>query len=142
MVSSFHPPRSQHSRYWPERLSPLLSRCLQTLNNLCMNEANPQAALSPSGSCVRHRAQAQDLFLPAQSTSSTDLARSSHLILGSMTPLPQPEYTNIFDMWRMQCRANVHGIAKPSGGRDNSGPVVSRTRRVNEWACNLECVGV
>ncbi|KAH9001907.1 hypothetical protein EDB86DRAFT_3074702 [Lactarius hatsudake] len=68
-------------------------------DNLRVNEANPQAALSPSGSRVRHRARAQDLFQPAQSTSSPPsspsiVARS----LGSMTPLPPPEFTSIFDM--------------------------------------------
>jgi hypothetical protein len=68
-------------------------------NNLRVNEANPQAALSPSGSRVRHRARAQDLFLPAQSPSSPpgspDTVASS---LGSMMPLPPPEFTSIFDM--------------------------------------------
>jgi hypothetical protein len=68
-------------------------------DNLRVNEANPQAALSPSGSRVRHRARAQDLFLPAQSTSSSpespDTVASS---LGSMMPLPPPEFTSIFDM--------------------------------------------
>ena len=68
-------------------------------DNLRVNEANPQAALSPSGSRVRHRARAQDLFLPAQSTSSPptspdQVAQS----LGSMMPLPPPEFTSIFDM--------------------------------------------
>ncbi|KAH9027862.1 hypothetical protein EDB84DRAFT_1439762 [Lactarius hengduanensis] len=68
-------------------------------DNLRVNEANPQAALSPSGSRVRHRARAQDLFLPAQSTSSP--SSSSSIVaqsLGSMTPLPPPEFTSIFDM--------------------------------------------
>ena len=68
-------------------------------DNLRVNEANHQAALSPSGSRVRHRARAQDLFLPAQSTSSPpgspDTVASS---LGSMMPLPPPEFTSIFDM--------------------------------------------
>ena len=68
-------------------------------DNLRVNEANHQAALSPSGSRVRHRARAQDLFLPAQSTSSSpespDTVAQS---LGSMMPLPPPEFTSIFDM--------------------------------------------
>ena len=42
-----------------------------------MSKVNPQAARSPSASRVRHRTRAQDLFLPAQSTSSTDFTRSS-----------------------------------------------------------------
>jgi hypothetical protein len=68
-------------------------------DNLRVNEANPQAALLPSGSRVRHRARAQDLFLPSQSTSSSPaspdpVAQS----LGSMMPLPPPEFTSIFDM--------------------------------------------
>ncbi len=68
-------------------------------DNLRVNEANPQAALSPSGSRVRHRARAQDLFLPAQSTSSP--SESPSIVaqsLGSMMPLPPPEFTSIFDM--------------------------------------------
>ncbi|KAH9068092.1 hypothetical protein EDB83DRAFT_684060 [Lactarius deliciosus] len=68
-------------------------------DNLRVNEANPQAALSPSGSRVRHRARAQDLFLPAQSTSSPSSSPSIVAqSLGSMTPLPPPEFTSIFDM--------------------------------------------
>lgn len=68
-------------------------------DNLRVNEANPQAALSPSGSRVRHRARAQDLFLPAQSTSSPPSSPSIVAqSLGSMTPLPPPEFTSIFDM--------------------------------------------
>ena len=64
-------------------------------DNLRVNEANPQAALSPSGSRVRHRARAQDLFLPAQSTSLPNSVTQS---LGSMMPLPPPEITGIFDI--------------------------------------------
>ncbi|KAH9064396.1 hypothetical protein EDB87DRAFT_1680597 [Lactarius vividus] len=68
-------------------------------DNLRVDEANPQAALSPSGSRVRHRARAQDLFLPAQSTSSPPSSPSIVAqSLGSMTPLPPPEFTSIFDM--------------------------------------------
>ena len=68
-------------------------------DNLRVNEANPHAALSPSGSRVRHRARAQDLFLPAQSTSSPPTSPDpSAQSLGSMTPLPPPEFTSIFDM--------------------------------------------
>ncbi|KAI9449007.1 hypothetical protein BJY52DRAFT_292646 [Lactarius psammicola] len=68
-------------------------------DNLRVNEANPQAALSPSGSRVRHRARAQDLFLPVQSTSSSPSSPSIVAqSLGSMMPLPPPEFTSIFDM--------------------------------------------
>jgi len=64
-----------------------------------VNEANPQAALSPSGSRVRHRARAQDLFLPAQSTSSPPTSPDQVTqSLGSMMPLPPPEFTSIFDL--------------------------------------------
>jgi hypothetical protein len=67
-------------------------------NDLHLNEANPQAELSPSGSRFRNRIRApvQDLFLPAQSTQGSPGAVAQSL--GSMISIPPPEVTNIFDM--------------------------------------------
>ena len=68
--------------------------------NLHLNDANPQAELSPSGSRIRHRIRAhvQDLFPPSQDTSSPPTSPSVASSLGSMMPIPPPEVTNIFDM--------------------------------------------
>src|SRR5712691_9264521 len=69
--------------------------------NLHLNDANPQAELSPSGSRIRHRIRAhvQDLFPPSQDTSSPPTSPSVVASsLGSMMPIPPPEVTNIFDM--------------------------------------------
>ncbi|KAI0246338.1 hypothetical protein BJV78DRAFT_1277249 [Lactifluus subvellereus] len=70
-------------------------------DNLRLDEANPLAELSPSGSRFRNRVRppVQDLFLPAQNTSSPPASPSTVAqSLGSMMPLPPPEVTNIFDM--------------------------------------------
>ena len=69
--------------------------------NLHINDANPQAELSPSGSRIRHRIRThvQDLFPPSQDTSSPPTSPSVVASsLGSMMPIPPPEVTNIFDM--------------------------------------------
>lgn len=69
--------------------------------NLHLNDANPQAELSPSGSRIRQRIRAhvQDLFPPSQDTSSPPTSPSVIASsLGSMMPIPPPEVTNIFDM--------------------------------------------
>jgi hypothetical protein len=69
--------------------------------NLHLNDANPQAELSPSSSRIRHRIRAhvQDLFPPSQDTSSPPTSPSVVASsLGSMMPIPPPEVTNIFDM--------------------------------------------
>ncbi|KAH9976709.1 hypothetical protein BGW80DRAFT_1289926 [Lactifluus volemus] len=67
-------------------------------NDLHLNEANPQAELSPSGTRFRNRIRVpvQDLFLPAQSTQGSPSAVAQSL--GSMISIPPPEVTNIFDM--------------------------------------------
>ena len=68
---------------------------------LHLNDVNPQAELSPSGSRTRPRVRVhvQDLFPPSQDMSSPStspcVVASS---LGSMMPIPPPEVTNIFDM--------------------------------------------
>jgi hypothetical protein len=68
-------------------------------DNLRLDEANPHAELSPSGSRFRNRVRIQDLFLPAQNTTSPPASPSTVAqSLGSMMPLPPPEVTNIFDM--------------------------------------------
>ena len=68
-------------------------------DNLRLDEGNPHAELSPSGSRFRNRVRVQDLFLPAQNTTSPPASPSTVAqSLGSMMPLPPPEVTNIFDM--------------------------------------------
>lgn len=69
--------------------------------SLQLNDVNPQAELSPSGSRTRRRIRApvQDLFLPSQGASSPPTSPSVVAqSLGSMMPIPPPEMTNIFDM--------------------------------------------
>ena len=69
--------------------------------NLHLNDVNPQAELSPSGSRTRHRVRThiQDLFPPSQDTPSPSTSPSVVASsLGSMMPIPPPEVTNIFDM--------------------------------------------
>jgi hypothetical protein len=69
--------------------------------DLHLSGADPQSELSPSGSRFRNRVRApvQDLFLPAQSTSSPPGSPSTVAqALGSMMPIPPPEVTNIFNM--------------------------------------------
>ncbi|KAH9964889.1 hypothetical protein BC827DRAFT_1127002 [Russula dissimulans] len=66
-----------------------------------LNDTNPQAQLSPSGSRHRHRLRVsvQDLFPPAHGASSPPTSPSIvPQSLGSMMPIPPPEITNIFDM--------------------------------------------
>ena len=68
-------------------------------DNLRLDEGNPHAELSPSGSRFRNRVRVQDLFLPVQNTTSPPVSPSTVAqSLGSMMPLPPPEVTNIFDM--------------------------------------------
>ena len=69
--------------------------------NLHLNDVNPQAELSPSGSRTRPRVRVhvQDLFPPSQDTSSPPTSPSVVASsLGSMMPIPPPEVTDIFDM--------------------------------------------
>ncbi|KAI0298982.1 hypothetical protein B0F90DRAFT_650219 [Multifurca ochricompacta] len=86
------------------------------LDNLNLNEANPQVELSPSGSRLRHRIRApvQDLFPPAQSTSSPPVSPSGVAqSFGSMMPIPPPEVTNIFDMSQRDLSLNTDNAAAP-----------------------------
>ena len=69
--------------------------------NLHLNDVNPQAKLSPSGSRTHHRVRAhvQDSFPPLQDTSSPPTSPSVVTsFLGSMMPILPHEVTSIFDM--------------------------------------------
>ncbi|KAI0270710.1 hypothetical protein BC834DRAFT_967439 [Gloeopeniophorella convolvens] len=69
--------------------------------HLILNDGNPRAELSPSGSRFRNRVRApvQDLFPAAQEASSPPASPSVvPQSLGSIMPMPPPEVSNIFDL--------------------------------------------